>query len=126
MCKAEVLKKAYEWSYEELTSLLASHISAARPTAEANMTDVPRGGGDGRLFTSSFRGCLHCGLDGHGTRECTEPPCRYCGLRFCWGARKKGSAAARSCLVKRIVEGGSITDRLRPRLQWQANAVAAD
>ena len=112
MCKAEVTKKPYKWTYNELTSLLASHIANVRQSTEVNATDFERrgGGGDGVLFTTKFRGCLHCGLDGHGTRECTEPPCKYCGLRFCWGARKKGSAAARSCLVKRIVEGGSITD----------------
>ena len=112
MCRAEVTKSKYPWSYEELTALLASHIAAARPTAEANAIDYGRhsGGGDGVLFTTKFRGCLHCGLEGHGTRECTEPPCGYCGLRFCWGARKKGGAEARKCLVKRLVEGGSIGD----------------
>ena len=108
MCKAEVCKKNYEWNYEELTALLASHIASVRPKAESFSTDVARGGGDSALFTTKFKGCLHCGLDGHGTRECTEPPCGYCGLRFCFGVRKKG--AARSCLVKRLVGGGKIND----------------
>ena len=67
------------------------------------------GGGDKALFTTDFGGCLHCGFDGHKARECTVPPCGYCGFRFCFGIRKKGSA--RDCLVKKVVDGGKITDK---------------
>ena len=109
MCRAEVTKKAYDWSYEELTAILSSDMAGARPAVEVNAAE-PRGGGGNALFTMKFNGCLHCGLDGHYTRECAEPPCEYCGFRFCFGVRKKGPMAARSCLVKRVVQGGKITD----------------
>ena len=38
------------------------------------------------------------------------PPCGFCGFRFCFGIRKKGAASARECLVKKVVNGGKITD----------------
>ena len=60
------------------------------------------------MFTASFKGCLHCGMEGHGTRECTVEPCTYCGLRFCFGIRKRGNK--RECLVKKVVEGGAVTN----------------
>ena len=107
MCKAEVRKKPYEWTYEELTAILASHITSS-PVAEANNTEYPRGGGGGAFGTPEFKGCLNCGFDNHTTRKCTAPPCGYCGLRFCFGARKRGTV--RGCLVKRVVEGGKIGD----------------
>ena len=114
MRKAEVTKKDYDWNYEQLTSMLASLVAEARPAAEANTTDIGRGGGGGEndrlLFTSGFKGCLHCGFTNHATRECTVPPCGYCGLRFCFANRKKGPPAARECLVKKVVNGGEVTD----------------
>ena len=114
MCTAEVCKKPYDWTYGELTAILASHIST-QSIAEANSTDtIPRGGGgngnDRLLFTNKFRGCLHCGLDNHETRECHVPPCSYCGLRHCFGLRKRGPPASRECLVKKVVGGGKVTD----------------
>ena len=42
--------------------------------------------------------------------ECTAPVCEYCGLRFCFGVRKKGTGKARECLVKKVVGGGKVTD----------------
>ena len=110
MCKAEVQKKPYEWTYDELTAILSSHITSSS-TAELNNTEFPRGGGGGgggAFGTVEFKGCLNCGFDNHSTRKCTAPPCAYCGLRYCFGARKRGNV--RSCLVKKIVEGGKIED----------------
>ena len=111
MNKAEVRKKDYDWDFQELTALLSSLITANQtPSAEANASDVSRRNGDGDrlLFTAGFKGCLHCGFDNHATRECTVPPCGFCGFRFCFGVRKKGGA--RGCLVKKVVGGGKITD----------------
>ena len=111
MCRAEVTKKPYDWTFEELAAILSSDIANVELPAEANAADVRGGGGGGNaLFTMKFNGCLHCGIEGHTTRECAEPPCEYCGFRFCFGVRKKGPAAVRSCLVKKIVQGGKITD----------------
>ena len=113
MCKDEVRKRPYEWTYEELTAILSSHITSSS-TAEVNNTEFPRGGGGGggggggAFGTVDFKGCLNCGFDNHPTRKCTAPPCTYCGLRFCFGARKRGNV--RSCLVKKIVEGGKVED----------------
>ena len=64
------------------------------------------GGGGGAIGTPSFGGCLNCGLDGHVARKCNSTPCPYCGLRFCFGARKRGPLLG--CLVKKIVGGGCI------------------
>ena len=107
MCKAEVRKKPYEWTYEELTAILSSLITS-RPAAEANNTEPFQRGGGGAFGTIDFKGCLNCGFDNHSSRKCTAPPCTYCGLRYCFGARKRGTV--RSCLVKKIVEGGKVED----------------
>ena len=110
MCEAEVCGQPYKWTYGQLASILATLI-ATGPAAEANAADYPRGGvggADRALFTAAFKGCLHCGLDNHETRDCKVQPCGFCNLRFCFGIRKKGKA--RSCLVKRLIEGGKITD----------------
>ena len=90
MCKAEVRKRPYEWTYEELTAILSSLITSS-PAAEANNTENPGGGGGGGFGTPEFKGCLNCGFDNHTARKCTAPPCTYCGLRFCFGARKRGA-----------------------------------
>ena len=45
-------------------------------------------------------------MDNHQARFCKSPPCGYCGLRYCFGARKHGPQPG--CLVKKIVEGGAI------------------
>ena len=111
MCKAEVCQKPYEWSYSELVALLSSHITSSASEAEANAADLPQGGGGGgggggSIGTASFEGCLSCGLDGHPARRCRATPCEYCGLRFCFGIRKRGPK--KGCLVKKLVEGGAI------------------
>ena len=108
MRKAEVTKKAYDWNYEQLTSMLASLIADARPAAEANTTDLGRGGGGGTniIGTLGFTGCLSCGLDNHISKKCIAPPCTYCGMRICFGARKRGPMPG--CLVKKLVGGGKI------------------
>ena len=80
---------------------------------EANASERGNGyerGGGGQLFTSSFPGCLHCGYDNHKTFDCTAALCDYCGLKFCFGSRKRGSGKARDCLVKKVVGGGKVTD----------------
>ena len=107
MNECEVRKKPYSWSYEELTAILASLI-ADGTDREANSTDVqpPGGGGGGAIGTFAFKGCLNCGLDNHHSRKCTTTPCAYCGLRFCFGARKRGPKPG--CLVKKLIEGGSV------------------
>ena len=112
MCKAEVQRTGYEWTYEELTAMLSAHITGEE-VAEANAAEAPTargggGGGEAALFTVNFRGCLHCGLDGHSTRECIVEPCGYCGLRFCFGIRKRGNK--RDCLTKKVVNGGKVTN----------------
>ena len=110
MLNAEVCDKPYEWSFRQLSAILAALV--AEPTAEANAVESGRrngGGNDKYLFTPDFKGCLHCGFDGHSTRECKVPPCGYCGFRFCFGIRKKGNA--RECLVKKVVSGGEINDK---------------
>ena len=111
MLDDECCGRPYKWSYAQLSSILATLLASGK-TAEANAADTPRrggGGGDKLLFTADFRGCLHCGLDGHTARECTVPPCNFCGFRFCFGVRKKGNE--RGCLVKKVVDGGKITDK---------------
>ena len=105
MCKAEVRKRPYEWSYEELTAILSSHITASSSAiAETNSTE--RGGNGGGIGSSSFAGCLSCGLDGHISKKCNSPPCSYCGMRICFGARKRGPMVG--CLVKKLVDGGKL------------------
>ena len=107
MLDADVCKMPYKWSFRQLSSILAALV-ATGPAAEVNATERGYGGGNGQLFTASFKGCLHCGFDNHSTYDCTAPLCDYCGLQFCFGARKKGKA--RECLVKKLVGGGKITD----------------
>ena len=111
MCEAEVCKLSYKWTYGQLSSILASHITSS-VFAEANATDVdPRrhgGGSDASIGTAAFKGCLNCGLDNHTTWKCSARECDYCGLRFCFGVRKRGPRPG--CLVKKIVTGGSISD----------------
>ena len=42
MCKAEIRKKSYSWTYDELTAILAADIASVTPTpAEANAADGP-------------------------------------------------------------------------------------
>ena len=110
MLDDEVCGKPYKWSYSQLSSILATLLASNAP-AEVNAAEGPRrgGGGDKLLFTQDFRGCLHCGLEGHTARECTVPPCTYCNFRFCFGVRRKGGP--RDCLVKKVVNGGKITDK---------------
>ena len=108
MLDSEVCGQPYKWSYNQLSSILAAHV-ASGVGHEVNTADRRAGGGGDRLlFTAAFKGCLCCGLDNHLANECTAPPCGFCGLRFCFGARKKGTA--RECLVKKIVGGGKVTD----------------
>ena len=45
-------------------------------------------------------------MDNHQARFCKSTPCSYCGLRVCFGARKRGPQVG--CLVKKIVEGGAV------------------
>ena len=118
MCQAEVCKKSYDWNFRELTAILSTYISSKSAAAEANTTE-PDGAAAtaaaaaaaaaaraGTVGTTRFRGCLNCGLDSHQARQCETPPCSICGLRFCFGIRKRGPK--KGCLVKKILEGGKI------------------
>ena len=113
MCTAEVRKREYDWTYQELTALLSAHIAARSGGAEANAAE-PKGpgggggggGGGGKPGTSDFKGCFNCGGDNHQARYCKAQPCAYCGLRYCFGARKRGPQPG--CLVKKLVDGGEI------------------
>ena len=104
MCEAEVCKRPYKWSYEQLTALLSSHITAGSSVL-TEVNTYERGGGDG-IGTMGFTGCLSCGLENHMSKKCHSPPCDYCGMRICFGARKRGPVVG--CLVKKIVGGGQV------------------
>ena len=74
-------------------------------------------------------------MDNHQARYCKSPPCDYCGLRYCFGARKHGPQPG--CLVKKVVEGGAIgptdlglngrplTEQLIARLKERATELKA-
>ena len=107
MNECEVRLMPYEWTYEQLTAILASLIGDASSIAEANAADTPRNRG-GAIGTAEFEGCLNCGMTNHTTKRCMTQPCGFCGMRFCFGIRKRGPTPG--CLVKKIIDGGELKD----------------
>ena len=97
----------FSGAHPPLVGCLSAHIATSPGGAEANAAEPPGGGGGGgKPGTLEFKGCFNCGLDNHQARFCKSPPCTYCGLRYCFGARKRGPQ--QGCLVKKLVEGGEI------------------
>ena len=67
------------FSYEQLSALIAGHVSAATPTRP--------------LALAAERKCVICGATGHDLKTCSAK-CDTCHLNFCPGARGKACVVA--------------------------------